>query len=176
MPEDPNGPFDTASLSTISWDRSWPAPAEEDDRRCMVAYMEERFGIPSRVFEGYVWFRRKNTFRILDASSHLEGAARLKVEAVGMKAFHYIGGYIKPSTRIAQVFGSYATRCRIDLGPDDLDRLVRGEEIQVDPQMGDGYVILILQGEPLGVGLLLKGWLRSQIPKSETRFFRYQAP
>ncbi len=163
---------DSTSVESIPWDSTWSAPAQEGDRRRIVSYMEERFGISAEVFSGYVWFRRRHVVRILKASPHLVSAARLRVEAVGMKAFYFIGDFIKPSTRIIQVFGPYATRCRMDLDREDLEQLVRGREIPADERVENGYMILCHQGDPLGLGLLLNGRLRSQIPKSEARFFQ----
>jgi NOL1/NOP2/fmu family ribosome biogenesis protein len=98
------------------------------------------------------------------------------VEAVGMKAFHFIGDFIKPSTRFIQVFGRYATRCRIELDGEDLDRLIRDREIPADARVENGYMILYHRGDPLGLGLLLNGRLRSQIPKSEARFVQSSIP
>jgi len=162
----------STSVESIPWDSTWSAPAEESDRRRLVAYMEERFGMGEHVFEGYVWFRRRHVVRILKDSPHLVSAARLRVEAVGMKAFYFIGDFIKPSTRVIQVVGRHATRCRIELGHEDLERLIRGREIPADERVENGYMILCHRGDPLGLGLLLNGRLRSQIPKSEARFFQ----
>jgi len=167
---------DSTSVESIPWHSTWSAPAEEGDRRRLVSYMEERFGMGEKVFSGYVWFRRRNVVRILKASPHLVSAARLRVEAVGMKAFYFIGEFVKPSTRLIQVFGRHATRCRIELGGEDLDRLIRGEEIPADARVENGYMILFRRGEPLGLGLLLNGRLRSQIPKSEARFVQSSIP
>jgi NOL1/NOP2/fmu family ribosome biogenesis protein len=133
--------------------------------------MEERFGIPPSVFDGYLLFRRKNTWRILRMSPHLEAAFRLRVEVVGIKAFHRIRAFIKPTTRLIQIFGGKATRARVALSRSDLSALTRGEELPLDTGLDNGYVILEQAGRPLGLGLLIDGTLRSQIPRSELRFF-----
>ncbi|MFO7785392.1 MAG: hypothetical protein ACQET7_12285 [Thermodesulfobacteriota bacterium] len=133
--------------------------------------MEERFGIPGVVFDDYLFFRRKNTWRILRKSAHLAKAGHLKVEAVGIKGFHLIGDFIKPSTRVIQMFGRHAEKARVEVNGKDLNRLAKGIEIPADPGIGNGYVILCRRGQPLGLGLMIRGMLRSQIPKSESRFF-----
>jgi NOL1/NOP2/fmu family ribosome biogenesis protein len=145
--------------------------AEADERRRILAYMEERFGIPPSAFDDYLLFRRKNTWRILRRSPHLETAFRLRVGSVGVQAFHRIRAFIKPTTRLIQAFGRHATRSRVALDRDALAALARGEEVPLKGDLANGYVILDLNGEPLGVGLLIDGRLRSQIPKSELRFF-----
>lgn len=133
--------------------------------------MEDRFGIPGSVFDDYLFFRRKDTWRILRMSVHLVKAGHLKVEAAGIKGFHLIGEFIKPSTRVIQMFGLYAVKARLELSRQELRRLAKGSEISADPDIGNGYVILCRQGHPLGLGLMIRGMLRFQIPKSESRFF-----
>jgi len=121
------------------------------------------------------FFRRKDAWRMIRRSDHLQRSAGYKVCAVGMKAFHEINAYIKPTTRLIQLMGQLATRGRLELDESDLSRLVEAREIQMECEMDDGYVILVLRDRPLGLGLLLKGRLLSQIPKKETRFFEKKA-
>jgi len=133
--------------------------------------MEERFGIVRAVFDDYLLFRRKHTWRILRNSPHLDEAFRYRVEAVGVKAFHQIRAFVKPTTRLVQSFGRHATKARVALSRAELAALALGEQLPLDTGLENGYVILTLSGEPLGLGLLIDGRLRSQIPKSELRFF-----
>jgi NOL1/NOP2/fmu family ribosome biogenesis protein len=133
--------------------------------------MRDRFGISPSVFKDYVFFKRKDSWRILHRSDHLERAARYKVEVVGIKAFHAINDFIKPTTRLIQLFGHLATRAWIEVSQEELKRLVSGKEIELVSDMEDGYVILRFQGNPVGLGLLIRGRLKSQIPKKEARFF-----
>lgn len=115
--------------------------------------MKERFGIPEMVFDDYLFLRRKNTWRILRMSAHLAKAGHLKVEAAGIKGFHLIGEFIKPSTRVIQMFGRHAVKARVELGGEEMCRLAGGGEIPADPDMGNGYVILCLRGgAPPGIG------------------------
>lgn len=98
-------------------------------------------------------------------------AASLKPASVGIRAFHRIKGFIKPTTRLVQVVGAHATRSRLELSREDLGRLAGGAVLPCDAALSDGYVLLFHAGRPLGLGLLVGGRLRSQIPKSEARFF-----
>ncbi len=91
--------------------------------------MEDRFGIPRTTFREYTFFKRKDSWRILHHSDHLARSSRYKVEVVGIKAFHTINEYIKPTTRIIQLFGHLSTRARFELDDLELKRLVGGEEI-----------------------------------------------
>jgi NOL1/NOP2/fmu family ribosome biogenesis protein len=158
-------------MGSIPWGSSWPALAGEDERERILGYLDTRFGIPEETFRDYLFFRTRDTWRILRRSVFLARASRLRVEVVGLRAFHEIGPYLKPTTRLIQVFGHEAVRSRFELLPEDLEHLVQGGEIPLESYLEDGYVILCLKRLPLGVGLVIRGQLRSQIPKSEIRFF-----
>jgi len=137
--------------------------------------IEERFGIPLEVFDDYLLFRRKKAWWLMRRSPQLADAARLKVEYVGIKAFHRVGKYIKPTTRMVQYFGPMATKAIVSVLPGEFVRLAKGERLEKNLQMDDGYVIVRLGQEVvLGVGLWYKGKLISQIPKKELRHQMYQ--
>ena len=127
--------------------------------------MENRFGIPPELFKDYLWFRREKTWWMLRASPFLEKAGTLKISFVGLRAFTKIGQFIKPSTRMIQVFGKYATRARFEIGKEDLMRLMTGETLHIESEQEDGYVILSREGDILGLGLLLKKFVHSQLPR-----------
>ena len=164
-------PDASTPTGSTRWDSTWPALAEADERRRILSYMEERFGMPPSLFDDYLLFRSGNTWRILRSSPQMEAAFRLRVEAVGVKAFHQIRAFVKPTTRLIQAFGGHATKARVALSRAQLAALARGGQLPLDTGLENGYVILTLEGKPLGTGLLIDGRLRSQIPKSEIRFF-----
>ena len=166
-----NGPRVSIPMRSIPWGSSWPVLAGENEREPILGYLEARFGIPGETFRDYLFFRTRDTWRMLRRSDHLIRVARLRVEVVGIRAFHEIGPYLKPTTRMVQVFGHAATRSRVELLAWELGHLVQGGEIALEQALEDGYVILCMNAQPLGVGLAIRGRLRSQIPKSETRFF-----
>ena len=58
------------------------------------------------------------------------------------------------------------------MGEADLKRLLEGDAIPVALPLENGYVILSLKGHILGLGLLINGLVRSQIPKKELAFLR----
>jgi NOL1/NOP2/fmu family ribosome biogenesis protein len=69
-----------------------------------------------------------------------------------------------------QVFGHAATRGRVDISGGELARLLAGEELPVSMEMTNGYVILVLERvHVLGLGLMIKGRVRSQLPHKEFR-------
>jgi NOL1/NOP2/fmu family ribosome biogenesis protein len=133
--------------------------------------MEDRFGIPEKMFDNYLLFKRKGSWQIINnAVLQAMSESQLKVSKVGLKAFQKIGVFVKPTTRLIQVFGSAATKARIEIDDEQLGRLVSGEELSMDMALDTGYVILV-QGNNrvLGLGFFINGKVRSQIPKKELR-------
>ena len=94
---------------------------------------------------------------------------RLKVTQVGLKAFDKVGNYLKPATRMMQLFGHHATKGFWQISEGDFERLLRGEPLKVESTMEDGFVILRLGEHVLGMGLLLQGMITSRIRKSEAQ-------
>jgi len=133
--------------------------------------MEDRFGIPEKMFDNYLLFKRKGSWQLINnAVLEVMSASQLKVSKVGLRAFQKISVFVKPTTRLIQVFGQAATKARIEIDDQQLTRLVAGEELPVDMDLDTGYVILV-QGKDrvLGLGFLINGKVRSQIPKKELR-------
>jgi len=144
--------------------------AEEDDRQPLFSYMERRFGISENVFDGYLLFRRQRSWWLLINSPFLHSASRLKVKRAGLRAFQRIGKFVKPSTRMIQVFGSLATKARVEIDEIQLETLVRGEPLHIELEIEDGYVILLFAGHILGLGLFIEGKILPQIPREEINF------
>lgn len=133
--------------------------------------MERRFGISENVFDGYLLFKRKRNWRLLKNSPFLKTASQLKVAGVGLKAFHRVGKFVKPATRMIQMFGHLATRARVEMDEVQLQKLVDGEPLNVEMEVEDGYVVLSFEDRILGLGLLIEGKVHLQIPRNELHFY-----
>lgn len=69
-----------------------------------------------------------------------------------------------------QIFGSFATKAKITVNQEQLSRLLSGEQFPVHSDLDQGYVILALDdGRIVGLGFLINGNLRSQLPRKEIR-------
>jgi NOL1/NOP2/fmu family ribosome biogenesis protein len=144
--------------------------AGEDDRACLLAYMYERFGIPADTFNDYLLFTKKKTFWFVRKSPLLSDISHLKIKRIGIKAFQEVGRFIKPTTRIIQYIGHRATRAVFNVDEEQLRKLLKGEYLSCDNDLENGYVILSLKGQVLGLGLLIKGEVRSQLPSEDVRY------
>ncbi len=103
-------------------------------------------------------------------SGQIVAASKLKVSKAGLKAFQRVGAFVKPTTRMIQVFGHAATKARFEINEEQLARLLAANELNVDLGLDKGYVILTLrQNRILGLGFFINGKLRSQIPRKQLR-------
>ena len=151
---------------SIPWDSSWPKFADEAERRQLFSYLEERFGIHEQVFADYDLFSRRKSWWLLRKATSVNLPVRLKVRQVGLKAFDKVGKYLKPATRMVQLFGHHATKGVYPLSESELENLLRAEAVVVGSRLEDGFVILRFREQVLGVGLLMQGRITSRIRQS----------
>ena len=150
------------------WDSSWPELATEDDRHRLFSYVENRFGIPERLFDDYLLFKRKKSWSLLRYIPRFTVVSQLKIAKIGLKAFQKVGAFVKPTTRMIQIFGTAATKARFEIDEGQLQSLLAGEELRVDLDLDKGYVILELrENRILGFGFFINGRVRSQIPRKQ---------
>ncbi|MBC8178801.1 MAG: hypothetical protein ISR61_08985 [Desulfobacteraceae bacterium] len=144
--------------------------AKEDDRLYLLTYIENRFGIPEALFDDYLLFSTKKSWLLIKRSLQIETASRLKVSKVGLRAFQRIGSFVKPTTRFIQTFGRFASKAKLQINMTQLQTLLGGGEIPVDLKLDNGYVVLAIRANRvLGLGFLINGKIRSQLPKKEIR-------
>ena len=139
------------------------------DRREVVRWWSERFGVPEEVFEPYEFFiRGRNTIWALRKTDRLP--AGLRFEALGMVVMRKSKLGWKPTTNAIQVFGRYARRNVVDLDEAGMRVFLAGGDVR-GPFEGveEGYVVVRYRGLPLGCGLYRRGILKSQVPKARRR-------
>jgi hypothetical protein len=142
----------------------------DDERHYLFSYLEDRFGIPENMFDGYVMFKRRQSWMIFKNGPHIRLASQLKLSKLGMRAFHRVSAFIKPTTRMIQHFGYESTKARFAINKGQLLKLIEGGSIPADLDLDDGYVILDLENRwILGLGLIINGRVRSQLPRKEIR-------
>ena len=88
---------------------------------------------------------------------------------VGLKFFRRIGGYIKPTTRFIQMFGSKAQRSRYELNELELQQIMADEPIDVEWLIEPGYVILAHQNRIIGLGFFKQNRILPQLPRQKTK-------
>ena len=132
-------------------------------------YLCERFGFSERDFSGICFI--SDGKRVFAAGeSACKTNLPLKTHSKGMVAgrIQRNGKIVKPTTNFIQLFGRKARKNVIEIGDDERDRFIRGEDIECGEKCADdGYVIVSWKGIPIGCGLLKGNILKSQIPKSK---------
>jgi len=141
-----------------------------DDKLSLLSYLEGRFGIPKDEFKDYMIFKKNRSYWMINESSQINHASHLKVMGAGMKVFQEVGEFLKPTTRFIQMFGHTATRATLEINKKELGDLVEGRFLLVDMGLDNGYVILSIENQVLGLGLLIDGSIRTQIPRKEIMY------
>jgi NOL1/NOP2/fmu family ribosome biogenesis protein len=67
------------------------------------------------------------------------------------------------------VFGHNASRAVKKINEGDFKKLAEGEFITYERELANGYIILSMKEKILGLGLLIDGMVRSQIPRKDIR-------
>jgi len=151
--------------------------AADDERHRLFSYLEDRFGIPENLFDDYLLLKRKKSWRLLKNVPQVIFASRFKASEIGLKAFEKVSRFVKPTTRMIQIFGCAATKARLEIEENQLIELLEGGELQVDMNLETGYVILELGGNRvLGLGFIVDGRVRSQLPRKEIREIMIRGP
>lgn len=132
-----------------------PLPLELIDGAPWMALLEERFGIPPRVFDEHVWHQPNRKLVSIVTRDH---AAPLRPEpiSIGLPFFRTNLTYPKMTTGATLLFGHHATRHVVALRPEQVDPYyMRASQIVLDEaQLGScessGYVIVTFDGVVLG--------------------------
>ena len=87
---------------------------------------------------------------MLRKSDLIMSVSRLKVSIVGLRAFNQIGDFVKPTTRMIQIFGHYATMARLEIDEGQRWKLAAGEIFPVDMEidMPDHYDLDYSKAKP----------------------------
>ena len=149
-----------------------PATADEREvpgrasRAEVLEWWDDRFGIPPETFDDYTfWEKGKGKIWIYRG----EAPSPIDVEGLGMTFLRTRQRHWKPSTNAVQRFARDATRNVVGLSGEAASRFARGEDQEYDWDGDWGYVVaaheVAGEREPMGVGLYLRGELRSTVPK-----------
>ena len=131
-----------------------------------LRYVEDKFGIPSKLYEKYTFLKRgRNIWIFSGDSSMLKNIER--IETVGIKFLTISKKFIKPTTTFLQIFGKYATKNVAELrNEEEMIEFMTGGLIKRKFEVEKGYVIVKYGEDILGCGLYTQAGLLSQIPKS----------
>jgi len=147
-----------------------PTFASEAERKEILGYFSNRFGIPEKAFEGFCFLMGERKIWVVRDHPELERILnQLKIESAGIPLLRTKTSMWKPTTAGLHLFGLQATRNVLDLRGDVLKAFLKREPIDGPLPVEPGFVIVRWKGKVLGCGIYGKGRLRSQIPQPRGR-------
>lgn len=135
--------------------------------RKALAYLEERFGIPQQVFEGWalvevggdIWLTSPEALEVEAVKLRRRGIRLLRAQK---------GGRWKLTTAGMQHLSTHIRRNVVEVGAQEAMAFVRGEDLRlsrIPESCTPGQVAVAYRGEILGSGLLSRdGRVKNQIP------------
>jgi NOL1/NOP2/fmu family ribosome biogenesis protein len=130
--------------------------------------MEERFGIPKKIFSDYSLILKGEKIWIVSKSITEKDLSGFKVEGIGLLFARYFNRQkkFKPTTNTLQVFGKYATKNIVELNEEEKNQYIKGYNLKKELSLEEGYVIIKSGKSILGCGLYREGEIKNQIPKA----------
>jgi NOL1/NOP2/fmu family ribosome biogenesis protein len=146
-----------------------PAFASDTEKREILNYFKEHFGIPERTFHGFrLLIEKKTVWVVSDIPGLEEILDKLKIETAGVPLLR-LGSFWKPTTAGLQLFSQEASRNTIELDDHSLKAFLNQAILEGPLPLEPGYAILRWKGNVLGCGIYGRSGLRCQIPEDRLR-------
>ena len=134
-------------------------PADAPLLKPSLEFLKGHFGFPVELFEGCRFLFGKE-IRVF--SVELQGMRLYQPNRVGVKWARPLKKGAKLTTSGVLLFGRWASRHRVELGPDELTRFLRRENLPLQLE-GVGQKVVLFKGCPIGYGYYRDGRLKSQM-------------
>ncbi len=167
-----------------------PLPLHE--KRTLLNWIEETFGIPTERLEPFflfkrgrdVWMASPQLEVVLKGTEERPGTGNrgsptfrhpspapcpLPITRAGLRLARQDRQSYRLTTPAVQFLGRWATKRVIDITPQEGERYIRGEDLPLTSTLPipRGQVIVRVQGRPLGSGLLEGERIKNQIPVAQ---------
>lgn len=143
--------------------KPFPEEITSEERIQILSYLEDRFGIDSKIFDNYTIFKGATHYWLFPKSVYLSLLRKLSPESVGLLFLRKIKNYLKPTSTFLQRFGKFATKNVVKLTEAQLKTLQENKKIKIELPIEPGYVILKDDYWILGCGLYLDGYIFSYL-------------
>jgi len=141
----------------------FPQKVSEEERKEVLRYLEERFGISASYFEKYDILRGVSNFWLFPKTIYLETLKNLQIQTVGLLFLRRVSKYLKPTSVFLQRFGYLAKKNIVSLSEEIILILKEKNKVEIILDLEPGYVILKNNHWILGCGLYLPGKLFSYL-------------
>ena len=145
--------------------------ASKKEIKPVLEEINKRFGFNYPFLENHVFIMHGDKVWITNEELPKLDYSRLRLEGIGFVFARITKKGIKITTNTAQMFGKYATKNIITLTQEEVDKVIRGLDIEIEDErvreIEEGYVIMRSHlGDYLGVGLYRNGRIKNMIPKA----------
>ncbi|QER41605.1 hypothetical protein F1847_02170 [Thermodesulfobacterium sp. TA1] len=147
----------------------FPKKVTEEEKKEILTYLEERFGLLPELFEDYEILKGVSNFWLFPKTSYLNFLTSLEVQTVGLLFLRKVSSYLKPTSAFLQRFGDLATKNVVTLSSEIIEKLKERKKVEIDLDLSPGYVILRDEKWVLGCGLYLPGKLFAYLEEKVLR-------
>ncbi len=138
--------------------------AKPDTINSLIGYFNERFGIPTFVFDGLNFVESADSIWV--TSADLSCADVLgKVSSIGMRLAHIMDGRFKPTSYALMWLQPHIKSGIISVTLDELVKLLLGQSVKLRSDNTRGFVAIAFEGDILGCGFFTGDELRCEMPK-----------
>lgn len=143
--------------------KPFPEIISPEERKDILFYLEERFGINPEIFNNYAMFKGATHYWLFPKTEYIYFLRKLSPESVGLLFLRKIKNYLKPTSTFLQRFGKFATKNIVELTENQLKILQESKKIKIELPLEPGYIILRDGTWILGCGLYLNGYIFSYL-------------
>jgi len=147
----------------------FPRVLSEDERKEVLLYLKNRFGIPFETFDDYEILRGVSNFWLYPKNNCLPLVSKLQIQTVGLLFLRKVSRYLKPTSAFLQRFGYLATKNIVQLSSEQIKEIKENKKIPLELDIEPGYVILRDENWILGCGLYVSGKLVSYLEEKLLR-------
>ena len=137
------------------------APREE-----ALRFFGVRFGVPRDALADLSFIERREE---IWACRSLPPAGIESDRPPGLRALRRQADDLKPTSTFLIALGSRIATSRVELGADDLRRVLLGQRIPSPPAQTEGHVAICFRGDVVGCGAVRGGALAALIPTGRRR-------
>jgi len=150
-------------ILNLAMETRFPQKVLDEERKEVLQYLEDRFGIEAFHFENYEILRGVSNFWLFPKTVYLEKLKNLQVQTVGLLFLRKVSKYLKPTSVFLQRFGYLAKKNIVSLPEEILSILKEKNKVEIELPLEPGYIILKDKHWILGCGLYLPGKLFSYL-------------
>jgi NOL1/NOP2/fmu family ribosome biogenesis protein len=133
----------------------------------VLDYLDKRFGLGEDVFSGYGFYLASKGRVYLGPKRTID---KPRVVTVGLLIAR-VTDTVKPTTNLLQAFGPLVKKNIVTLDREPAVRFCKGEDLMFKEQppgaIGDGYILLTYENNPLGCGHLKGKIMKNMLPKAK---------